>query len=281
MRSPLCHVEGRFVPMDEAGIPLNDLGLQRGYGIFDFLRVSGRKPLFIDDHLDRFYSSAATMRLPVPETRERLGEVIHELVGLNDLPSSGIRILLTGGPSPDGYAISSPRMAVIQQAMAPPPDELQTPGIRLCSHPYRRQLPEVKTTDYLMAVWLQPWLKENGGDDILYHHEGIVSECPRSNLFIVDRNGVLVTPARDMLKGVTRKKVLSLAHRSGIAVEERDVWLEEMAAASEVFVTSSTKRILPVRSIDGVETPNLTPDSLTVRLWESLMDLELESRQSG
>jgi D-alanine transaminase/branched-chain amino acid aminotransferase len=277
MKKPVCHLEGRFMPLEEAGMPLNDLGLQRGYGIFDFLRVSGRKPLFIEDHLDRFYRSAETMRLAVPEEREGLKEIIRELAAHNDMPSSGMRILLTGGPTPDGYTISSPRMAVIQQAMAPPPDELPTPGIRLCSHPYRRQLPEVKTTDYLMAVWLQPWLRERGGDDILYHHEGVISECPRSNIFLVDRMGTLVTPAHDMLRGVTRKQVVSVALRLGIAVEERDIRLEEVAAASEAFVTASTKRILPVRDIDGVELPVSATGTVTGRLREALIELECES----
>jgi branched-chain amino acid aminotransferase len=277
MNGPLCHFEGRFVRLEEAGMPLNDLGLQRGYGIFDFLRVAGRKPLYIEDHLDRFYRSAEVMRLPVPEERPRLKEIIGELAEHNDFPSSGIRILLTGGPTPDGYAISSPRMAVIQQPMAAPPVMMPLPGIRLCSHAYRRQLPEVKTTDYLMAVWLQPWLRERGGDDILYHHEGVVSECPRSNIFMVDRMGTLVTPARDMLRGVTRKQVVSVALRLGIAVEERDIRLEEVTVASEAFVTASTKRILPVRDIDGVELPVSATGTVTGRLREALIDLECES----
>ena len=262
------------MPLEDAGIPLNDLGLQRGYGIFDFLRAVGKTPLFIDDHLERFYRSAEIMRLPVPAGRERLKEIVWDLAERNDLPSSGIRILLTGGPSPDGYSISSPRLAVIQQPMAPPPDEMPLTGIRLCSHPYRRQLPEVKTTDYLMAVWLQPWLKEQGGDDILYHHEGVITECPRSNLFMVDRQGVLVTPVRDMLKGVTRKNVISAALRLGMSVEERDVTLSEVVAASEVFVTSSTKRILPVCRLDGTEWSMQGPHSLTRRLREALVDME-------
>ena len=280
MKGPVCHVEGRFMPLEDAGIPLNDLGLQRGYGIFDFLRVKGERPLFIEDHLDRFFRSAETMRLDVPESREGLKGIVRELAESNDLPHSGVRILLTGGPSHDGYAISSPRLAVIQQALTPPPDVMQTPGIRLCSHPYRRQLPEVKTTDYLMAVWLQPWLRESGGDDVLYHHEGIVSECPRSNLFIVDRNGALITPGRGMLKGVTRKKVMDLALRMGIVVEERDLPLEEVSAAREVFVTASTKRILPVCCIDGVELPGATAGMVARRLHEALIDLECEASEA-
>lgn len=255
-------------------MPLDDLGLQRGYGIFDFLRVSAGVPLFIDDHLDRFFRSAAIMRLPVQESGEEIRSVIRRLLAENNMPSSGIRILLTGGPSPDGYRISRPRLAVVQMPMAPAPEEISLTGLRLLTYPFRRQLADVKTTDYLMAIWLQPWLKENGGDDILYHDNGRVSECPRCNFFIVTKEGTLVTPALHMLHGITRKHVIALAQGMGIRVEERDLTVEEVYAADEAFITASTKRIIPVRQVDAVALPKPVNASLTRRLWDAFMHHE-------
>ena len=158
------------------------------------LRVSGNVPLFIDDHLDRFFHSAQEMRLICKESREEIKDMVYQLIRENNQPVSGVRLILTGGESPDGYKIIEPGLVIIQQAITPPPDEMTFPGIQLLSYPFQRQLPHVKTTDYLMAIWLQPWLKERGGDDILYHQDGIVTECPRSNFFIVTQEGKLVTP---------------------------------------------------------------------------------------
>jgi D-alanine transaminase/branched-chain amino acid aminotransferase len=137
------------------------------------------------------------------------------------------------------------------------------PGLRLRTYPFQRQLSDVKTTDYLMAIWLRPWLQETGGDDILYHDAGgLVTECPRCNFFIVTDAGTLVTPARNMLKGVTRKQVVELAVRLGIPVEERDLALAELPAAAEAFITASTKRIIPVCRIDDTLLP--TPGGMSV-----------------
>lgn len=278
MSRPLCYLDGRYLPLPDAGMPMDDLGLERGYAIFDFLRVSGDTPLFIDDHLDRFFRSAERMRLPVPLTREAVRAVVARLLSENRLPSSGIRILLTGGPSPDGYAITRPRLAVIHQEMAPAPDDLMLPGLRLRTYPFQRQLSEVKTTDYLMAIWLRPWLQEMGGDDILYHDAGgLVTECPRCNFFIVTDAGTLVTPARNMLKGVTRKQVVELAVRLGIPVEERDLALAELPVAAEAFITASTKRIIPVCRIDDTLLPTPGGMSVTRRLWDAFVRLEQES----
>jgi len=266
---PLAYVDGAFVPASEASVPVNDLGLQRGYGIFDYLRVAGRVPLFLDDHLDRFLRSAAWMRLQPPCGREQLVDIIHRIIDAEDLPVSGIRFLLTGGPSVDGYTVSSPRLAVVRQPLAPLPDALPADGLRLCTYDYRRQLSSVKTTDYLMAIWLQPWLKERGGDDILYHDGGLLRECPRANVFLVDADGVLVTPADGMLAGITRKQVLAAAAAEGIPCRAREVGIQEVRQAREAFITSSTKRIVPVARIDDVELP--APGPVTQRLWQAFL----------
>ena len=125
-----------------------------------------------------------------------------------------------------------------------------------------------------MAIWLQPWLKERGGDDILYHQDGIVTECPRSNFFIVTQAGSLVTPGCNMLKGITRKKVIQLAKNMGIIVEERDIHFNEIKEAREAFITSSTKRLIPVRQLDEMHFPLQKKNSVTERLWKSFLSLE-------
>lgn len=100
-----------------------------------------------------------------------------------------------------------------------------------------------------MAVWLQSKRVAAGADDILYHQNDFVSESPRSNFFLVTADDKIVTPAENVLTGITRKKVLQLA-RAQFTVEERAISLDEMREAREVFLTSTTKQILPVAQID-------------------------------
>jgi D-alanine transaminase/branched-chain amino acid aminotransferase len=105
-----------------------------------------------------------------------------------------------------------------------------------------------------MAVWLQPLLKEKGYDDVLYHQQGTITECPRSNFFLVTKGDVLVTPATNVLAGITRKKILDLTNK-GLIVEERPIHLNEIKEAKAAFITSTTKQILPVAQIDDVVLP--------------------------
>jgi D-alanine transaminase/branched-chain amino acid aminotransferase len=261
--------------LQDAGMPVTDLGIQRGYGIFDFLRVSGNIPLYLDDHLDRFFQSAGFMRLPVKLSRSELSSVIGRLIRENNLPVSGIRMLLTGGESADGYQIHEPNLAVVQQVIPAPGEQWLNKGSQLVSYPFQRQLPHVKTTDYLMAIWLQPWLKENQADDVLYYQEGIVTECPRANIFMVTDDHKLVTPRRNMLKGVTRKQIMGLAGACDLDVEERDIHLSEMSGAKEVFITSSTKRIIPVSRLDDHIFPAALDSSISHRLWAALRAHEM------
>jgi branched-chain amino acid aminotransferase len=275
----ICFLNGRFISKEEATIPVTDLGLQRGYGIFDFIRVTANVPLFCEDHLDRFYRSAEIMRLPIAQSRETLRNSITELLEKNNLPDSGIKILLTGGASPDGFQIGEPNLLITQQLIAPPPDTIFLPGYKLVTYEHRRQLPEVKTTDYLRAIYLQPWMKENGGDDILYHHQGIVSECPRSNIFMVTQNNILVTPGKNILKGITRKQLLAMAVDLGIIVEERDISLQDIEDAKEVFITSSTKRLIPVVQVDEKIFAPFSAGSVTARLYDAFKEKEKKFTQ--
>jgi branched-chain amino acid aminotransferase len=117
------------------------------------------------------------------------------------------------------------------------------------THNYQRQLSQVKTIDYLMAIHLQPKLKSAGADDILYHDNGFLRECPRANFFLVTGDHKVVTPANNILKGITRMRLLDPG-KSALLIEEREISINEIYSAKEAFITSSTKQVLPVRQID-------------------------------
>jgi branched-subunit amino acid aminotransferase/4-amino-4-deoxychorismate lyase len=93
-----CFANNQIQPIDSAGVPVTDLLVQRGYGIFDFLRVAGEQPLFIDDHLDRFFHSAEKMRLTIPQTREDIKNIVKELIQKNQLSQIGLSCFFSESP---------------------------------------------------------------------------------------------------------------------------------------------------------------------------------------
>lgn len=243
-------MQDRFLPEEEAFLPVSDLAIQRGYGIFDFFRTFGGQPLHLEDHLKRFYRSAKEMHLNLPFGPEELKGLLFRLMKRNNLPESGIRMTLTGGPSPDGYKLTNPSLFITEQPLSvQATGAALSGGLRLITYEHQRQLPHVKTMDYLMGIWLQPYIASREADDVLYHRNGEVTECPRSNFFIVTEANELLTPAAGILEGVTRKQVLSLAKRH-LPVREGKLTLEMIRTAKEAFITSTTRLVLPVARVD-------------------------------
>ena len=209
------------------------------------------------------------MFLPVRHTKEELSSLIRELIQRNNLPASGIRLTLTGGYSPDGYGIGEPNFILSQHGIQYPTIDQFLAGIRLITYEYGRPLPHVKTIDYLMAVWLQPLIRRSDADDVLYHSNGVVTECPRSNFFIVTKDETIVTPDQHILKGVSRKKLLETAKKK-FQVEEKMLKLEDIFQAKEAFVTSTTKAVLPVVSVAGRPIGNGVPGPVTKDVFHLL-----------
>lgn len=247
-----CYLNGDFITEPEARLSFKDLSFLRGYGVFEFLRLHKGKPLFLKDHLDRLYRSAKGMRLVVNKTTDWFTEIVYHLLDLNqpETGATGMRIGLTGGTASDGYSISTPSIIISQHQIQPPSAEIINAGIKLITHPHQRNLPAYKTIDYSMGIWLQPMIKEAGADDVLYHSNGMITECPRNNVFLIMDDSKLVTPATNVLEGITRKKIIEMTDIR--MVEIRDVHLEELRLATEVFVTSTSKQILPVRQVDAI-----------------------------
>ena len=242
-------VNDSIISEEEATLKITDLAIQRGYGIFDFLKTVAGKPLFLEDHLDRFYSSAEQMRIPVQQDRSVLTDRLLALIDRNKMSESGVRITLTGGYSPDGFNIASESNIIITQQEFVINRDFEK-SIGLMTYDYQRQFASAKTLDYLKAIWLQPVLKEKGDDDILYHDNGMLRECPRANFFLVNEKEEILTSKSNILKGVTRKHVLKLGSQI-FKMDERELTMDDLRHAKEVFITSTTKNILPVSKIDG------------------------------
>lgn len=262
----------RFITNDEAVLHSSDLSIQRGYGVFDFLRTVNAHPLFLQHHLDRFFHSAENMHLQLPYSKEELTNIIHQLIEQSQLKEAGVRLLLTGGYSQDTYHISKPNLLITCNPVSTSTMEMFQKGLSIITYEHQRELPHIKSINYLMAVWLHPLLKEKKADDVLYHYNNNITEFPRANVFAVINN-VLVTPANNMLKGITRKFVLEQAV-SFIPTEERDIHPEELYHASEIFLTSTTKRVMPVLRLNDVIVAKGTPGPVASALWEMFMKME-------
>jgi branched-chain amino acid aminotransferase len=261
------------VPLENAFLHISDLSIQRGYGVFDFFKVSNGHPLFLNDYLERFYHSASVMRLEVPHTPNELRSIIYRLIEKNNLPESGIKMILTGGYSADGYQPRGSSLIITQQLLTLPAKDLIEKGIKVITYDYVRDFPHAKTINYTMGIWLTKLVADNNAADVLYQKNNVVSEFPRCNFFMVRKDGVVVTPGDNILYGVTRKQVLELSKRY-YQSREGEITLDDIYNASEAFLTSTTKRIVPIVQVNSVTIGEGKPGPVTLALLDHLTALE-------
>ncbi len=268
-----AYINNQFVENEQALLHVKDLSIQRGYAVFDFFRTINGIPLFIDDHLDRFYRSAAAMHLKLDKSKDEIKSIAAELIQRSELSEAGIRLMLTGGYSPDGYQLAEPNLIITCNPVKTATAEDFEKGFSIITQEHQRELPHIKTINYLMAVWLQPLLQQKQANDVLYYNKESITEFPRCNVFIVTANNKLVTPTRNMLYGVTRKNVLSLAE--GIMpVIERDIPVDELHTAKEIFLTATTKKIIPIIKVNDKIVGNGKPGEYTTKLYQKYLELE-------
>lgn len=273
---PFCFAGDRIVESQLASLHPLDIGLIRGYAIFDFFRTVNTRPLFLEDYLDRFIRSAASARLPLAYNIESLKPIIEELIGKNQLENGGIRMVLSGGISENFFTPGEGKLFIFCEPLKLPSTEKYAHGVKLASVDYVRPIAEIKTTNYTLPVLLSTDWQAQGVEDVLYHHQGIVSESSRSNIFMV-KDGQIHTPEKHILKGITRKKVMDLAQSTTV----RDIRIEEILLADEVFITSTTKRILPITSIDDVVIGKGKPGPITEELMDKFERFEAASIELG
>ena len=265
-------LNGEVLPAAGTKLHVSDLAILRGYGIFDFFRTSQGKPLFIEDYLVRFITSAAGFNFIHPYDGTYITDKVEQLLELNGFAESGIKLLMTGGYSENGFDPGVPNFIILVDEFKEPDSAYFEKGVKLITYRHVREFPHIKSTNYLTALMLAPKCRESGAIDVLYHDGELISEVTRSNFFII-KDGKVITPGENVLKGITRGKILELAE-AHYQVEEREVKLDEIYTAEEAFITSSTKRIMPVVNIDNSKIGNGLPGKITKHLKGLFFELE-------
>lgn len=238
------YFNGKFVQKHQIQFSIDDVSILRGYAVFDFFKVKGSIPIFLEDHLDRLEHSSAKLNLELPISRKEIKSVMNELMAKNQFVYSSFKIVVTGGESPDGFSLGKPQLVILHSEFQDQSTELYEKGVSLMLHEYHRDFPEVKSTAYAQALSLQKlWLKD-GHTDVLYHDGTYISEASRSNVFYFDGD-ILRTNQEGVLGGVTRKNVIKSA-ADFFKVEIGPISLDDLFKAEEVFITSSSKRVMPI-----------------------------------
>jgi branched-chain amino acid aminotransferase len=269
----IYYVDGRFVPDSEAVFPLNDLGLLRGYGCFDFMRTYNGRVVFIEDHVQRLRRSAAEIGIELPWSEAELIRLVEETLERNPAGEASVRILVTGGSSPDFITPQGrPRIAVMVTALAAYPSGWYQQGAKVITVPHHRSIPGAKSIDYIRAIMvLAEARRKNAIEAVYLDADGAVREGTTSNIFAVIK-GALVTPGTDILKGITRQKVLELAD-GRYPVEIRDIRRDELAGADEVFITSSNRLIVPIVQVDDDRIAGGAPGRHTQAIMQAFSEL--------
>ncbi len=277
-------VEGRFVPVAEARVPILDWGFLRSDATYDVAHVWRGSFFRLEDHLDRFERGMARLHMSLPHGRAEIREVLMECVRLSGLREAYAEIICTRGVPPPGSR--DPRDCennffafVVPFVWIADPER----GLRAVIGGVQRIQPgsvdpTVKNYHWLdLEVGLYEAYDRGGETVILVDREGNVVEGPGFNVFAV-KDGEASTPSRGVLEGITRRTVIELASEHGIPLEVREVPAEEVRGADEVFVTSTAGGIMPVTEVDGERVGDGEPGPLTLRLREAYWDLHEDPR---
>lgn len=245
------YINGDYIDSTKATIPANDLAILRGYGIFDFLRTYGGVPFQLGAHLRRLQKSAELLELNCPWDIEELMTIVMETLNRNAYEESHIRIIVTGGDSPDNFMPQGKSRLMVM--VTPTPDinpAHYTDGAEVVTMEIERYIPGAKSLNYIPGIIARrKALRINPKSvETIYRVDGNVIEGTTTNTFIV-KDGIWVTPGDKLLPGITRAETIKLLENY-TTLEIRDITLDDYKSADEVIITSSTKDIMPVVKVD-------------------------------
>lgn len=259
---------------DKIKISPYDIGLLRGYGVFDVMCANGTKPFLPKEHFTRLTNSAKELKLKVPFSFSEYEKILEKLLSLHGNKKSTIRTILTGGISSDAFSIGKPTCFILIEKFHNLPKDIYEKGARLMTHEFERSLPKCKITNYVEAIKLQGEKGKKKALEILFIKDGKVLEASTSNVFMV-KDGKIITPKENILHGITRNLVIRLAKKNH-PVEEREISFEELKKADEVFLTATNKFVVPIVGIDDWKVGNGKIGEMTSEMMEAFREFEKE-----
>jgi len=273
------YVNGVIKPAGEAVVPVYDHGFLYGEGVYETLRTYNRVPFLFDRHQRRLRASAERIRLDVPFSDEQLAGWIDETVhAAGEMKEAYIRVLLTRGVGELNYdprSTPKPTIVVIVKPLEEQPARVLENGINICLVDIRRNHPAsvnplIKANNLLNnALAMQEANRRGGEEGLMCNYRGELSECSQANFFMV-RDGVVLTPPSDagLLEGITRAFVFEVGREIGLSVRDEVLYPKDLETADEAFLTSTTRELSPVTSIDGRPVGTGTVGTIARRLLE-------------
>ncbi len=272
-------INGTVLPVEEARVCVLDNGFAFGDSAYEVLRTYGGRAFEPGRHFRRLRASAARLGIAVPGSDASLLAQVDALLARTGDPESYIRIVVSRGLGDCSYnfdRVQGPTVVIIQKPLPQPPAWHYETGIKVAAVDVRRNHPRaldpaIKSSNLLNNILAVREAQSRGAEEaVLLNQEGFVAEGASTNVFLV-RGGAVATPplSAGILAGITREVVLELLPTLAIPFREEPLRLPELLGADEVFITSTTREIVPVARVDDTAIGEGHPGPLTRRVIEA------------
>jgi len=275
----MVFLNGRFLPLEQAMVPVLDRGFIFGDGVYELIPVYSRAPFRMDEHLARLERSLGAVGIRNPHSRDQWREIVTGLVAQQPWEDQGVYLQVTRGVAKRDHAFPAgvePTVFAMSNPLVNPPLELVEKGASAVSAVDNRWLRcDIKSISLIGNVLLRQVSAAAGAAETILFRDGMLTEASASNVFVA-KNGLLLSPPKSnlILPGITYDVVVEIAGDLKIPVEFRDVREGEVRAADEIWLSSSSKEILAVVELDGRPVGDGKPGPLFRRAWQGYQDFK-------
>ena len=281
-----CYLNGQILPINQAQVSVMDRGFIFGDGIYEVLSVYGGRVGRFDEHLDRMERSLTECRIPNPHSRTEWRAIAQSLLDHADAPKADAHLVylqITRGVAMREHAMLpglTPTVFMMVQPMAMPSDAQRAQGIACVSaEDFRWQKAHIKSTSLLGAVMARQISVDAGAVETVMFREGYLSEAAASNIWVV-KNGVVMGPPKNnlVLEGIRFGVLETLCRDLGIGYELRRLTREDVSEADELLITSATKEVLAITTLDSQPVGNGLPGPVYQALYAAYQGLKAQAQ---